>query len=326
MVIFINQIRMKIGVMFGNPETTTGGNALKFYASVRLDIRRIGAIKKGEEVDRQRDQGQGRQEQGRAAVQDGRVRHPLRRGHQPRRRDHRHGRRRQASSRSRGAWYAYNGEKIGQGQDNAREFLRENPDLAREIENKVRDSLGIPLLPGAAERRGAGQAEGRQGLSVAEGRSARSSRARCSCWRSATRAGSSCAGSSCAMRVRRALAKTPISTPTPTLRPAAAIRRDRRAARLARSEPLSLRRALRRVARPCARQARFGMLRIRSELGRHAVGLPPELAHALAESELARAAAVRARRFPRSRAMLRSEPRSRASCSAAASRPSSSTG
>ena len=70
MVIFINQIRMKIGVMFGNPETTTGGNALKFYASVRLDIRRIGAIKKGEEVDRQRDQGQGREEQGRAAVQE----------------------------------------------------------------------------------------------------------------------------------------------------------------------------------------------------------------------------------------------------------------
>ena len=149
MVIFINQIRMKIGVMFGSPETTTGGNALKFYASVRLDIRRIGSIKKGEEVDRQRDQGQGRQEQGRAAVQDGRVRHPLRRRHQPRRRDHRHGRRPRTSSRSSGAWYAYNGEKIGQGKDNAREFLRENPELAREIENKVREALGIPLLPGA---------------------------------------------------------------------------------------------------------------------------------------------------------------------------------
>ena len=81
MVIFINQIRMKIGVMFGNPETTTGGNALKFYASVRLDIRRIGAIKEGDEVDRQPDARQGGQEQGRAAVQAGRVRHHVRRGH-----------------------------------------------------------------------------------------------------------------------------------------------------------------------------------------------------------------------------------------------------
>ena len=131
MVIFINQIRMKIGVMFGNPETTTGGNALKFYASVRLDIRRIGIDQEGRGGHRQRDQGQGRQEQGRAAVQDGRVRHPLRRGHQPRRRDHRHGRRAPTSLEKSGAWYAYNGEKIGQGKDNAREFLRENPDLAR---------------------------------------------------------------------------------------------------------------------------------------------------------------------------------------------------
>ena len=80
-VIFINQIRMKIGVMFGNPETTTGGNALKFYASVRLDIRRIGAIKHGDEVDRQPHQGEGREEQGRAAVPRGRVRHPLRHRH-----------------------------------------------------------------------------------------------------------------------------------------------------------------------------------------------------------------------------------------------------
>ena len=100
MVIFINQIRMKIGVMFGNPETTTGGNALKFYASVRLDIRRIGAIKKGEEVDRQRDARQGREEQGGAAVPRGRVRHPVRRGHLARRRDHRPRRARTASSRS----------------------------------------------------------------------------------------------------------------------------------------------------------------------------------------------------------------------------------
>ena len=80
-VIFINQIREKIGVMFGNPETTTGGRALKFYASVRLDIRRIGAIKSGEDVDRQPHQGQGGQEQGGGAVPRRRVRHPVRRGH-----------------------------------------------------------------------------------------------------------------------------------------------------------------------------------------------------------------------------------------------------
>ena len=89
LVIFINQIRMKIGVMFGNPETTTGGNALKFYASVRLDIRRIGSIKKGEEVDRQRDARQGGQEQGGAAVPRSAVRHPVRRGHLARGRDRR---------------------------------------------------------------------------------------------------------------------------------------------------------------------------------------------------------------------------------------------
>ena len=159
MVIFINQIRMKIGVMFGNPETTTGGNALKFYASVRLDIRRIGSDQEGRRGHRQRDQGQGGQEQGRAAVQDRRVRHPLRRRHQPRGRDHRHGRRTPSILEKSGAWYAYNGEKIGQGKDNAREFLRENPDLAVEIENKVREALGIPLLPGAPKRRSCGQAE-----------------------------------------------------------------------------------------------------------------------------------------------------------------------
>ena len=89
LVIFINQIRMKIGVMFGNPETTTGGNALKFYASVRLDIRRIGSIKKGDEVIGSRDQGQGRQEQGRAAVQAGRLRHTLWRRDLTRRRNRR---------------------------------------------------------------------------------------------------------------------------------------------------------------------------------------------------------------------------------------------
>ena len=108
-VIFINQIRMKIGVMFGSPETTTGGNALKFYASVRLDIRRTGTIKKGDEAI-------GNETKVKVVknkvspLQDGGVRHPVWRGHQPRGRDHRHGRERQDHRKS-GAWYAYNGEK-----------------------------------------------------------------------------------------------------------------------------------------------------------------------------------------------------------------------
>ena len=148
MVIFINQIRMKIGVMFGNPETTTGGNALKFYASVRLDIRRTGSIKKGEEVIGS---------ETKVKVVKNKVAPPFKTAEF----DILYG---EGISREgeiidmgvtarvlekSGAWYAYNGEKIGQGKDNAREFLRENPDVAREIENKVRESLGIPLL-GAA--------------------------------------------------------------------------------------------------------------------------------------------------------------------------------
>jgi recombination protein RecA len=147
-VIFINQIRMKIGVMFGSPETTTGGNALKFYASVRLDIRRTGSIKKGEEVIGS---------ETKVKVVKNKVSPPFKTAEF----DILYG---EGISREgeiidmgvtarvlekSGAWYAYNGEKIGQGKDNAREFLRENPDVAREIENKVRDSLGIPLL-GAA--------------------------------------------------------------------------------------------------------------------------------------------------------------------------------
>lgn len=146
-VIFINQIRMKIGVMFGSPETTTGGNALKFYASVRLDIRRTGSIKKGENVIGNETKvkvvknkvsppfktasfdilfGEGISRQG--EIIDMGVEAKI-------------------LDKS-GAWYAYNGEKIGQGRDNAREFLRDNPALALEIENKVRESLGIALLPG----------------------------------------------------------------------------------------------------------------------------------------------------------------------------------
>ena len=145
MVIFINQIRMKIGVMFGSPETTTGGNALKFYASVRLDIRRTGTIKKGDEAIGNETKvivvknkvappfktaefdilfGEGISRQG-EIIDMGVTAKVIEKS---------------------GAWYAYQGEKIGQGRDNAREFLRENPSLSFEIENKVRVSLGIPLL------------------------------------------------------------------------------------------------------------------------------------------------------------------------------------
>ena len=144
-VIFINQIRMKIGVMFGSPETTTGGNALKFYASVRLDIRRIGSIKKGDEVIGN---------ETKVKVVKNKVAPPFKTAEF----DILYG---EGISRQgevidmgvearildkSGAWYAYNGEKIGQGKDNAREFLRENPEIAIEIENKVRESMGIPLI------------------------------------------------------------------------------------------------------------------------------------------------------------------------------------
>jgi len=146
MVIFINQIRMKIGVMFGSPETTTGGNALKFYASVRLDIRRIGSIKKGEEVIGS---------ETKVKVVKNKVAPPFKTAEF----DILYG---EGISREgeiidmgvnakvldkSGSWYAYNGEKIGQGKDNAREFLKENRELAREIENQVREAMGIPQLP-----------------------------------------------------------------------------------------------------------------------------------------------------------------------------------
>ena len=144
-VIFINQIRMKIGVMFGSPETTTGGNALKFYASVRLDIRRTGSIKKGEEVIGS---------ETRVKVVKNKVSPPFKTAEF----DILYG---EGISREgeiidmgvlaqvvdkSGAWYAYKGEKIGQGKDNAREFLRENPEVAVEIENRIREFMGIPPL------------------------------------------------------------------------------------------------------------------------------------------------------------------------------------
>ena len=139
-VIFINQIRMKIGVMFGNPETTTGGNALKFYSSVRLDIRRIGAIKKGDEVVGN---------ETRVKVVKNKVAPPFKQVVF----DILYG---EGISREgeiitlgvdldivdkAGAWYSYNGDRIGQGKDNVRNFLKENPEIAEEIEAKIREEL-----------------------------------------------------------------------------------------------------------------------------------------------------------------------------------------
>jgi recombination protein RecA len=154
LLIFINQIRMKIGVMFGNPETTTGGNALKFYASVRLDIRRIGAIKEGDEVvgsetrvkvvknkiaapfkqaEFQIMYGEGINTFG--ELVDLGVKHKL--------------------VEKAGAWYSYNGDKIGQGKANSTNFLKENPAIANEIDKKLRDLL----LTGATATAGAAAAQ-----------------------------------------------------------------------------------------------------------------------------------------------------------------------
>lgn len=142
MVVFINQIRMKIGVMFGSPETTTGGNALKFYASVRLDIRRVGSLKKGEEIIGN---------ETRVKVVKNKVSPPFKTADF----DILYG---AGTSREgelidlgvacgvmdkAGAWYSYQGEKIGQGRDNTREYLKEHPDMALEIENRIRAHYGI---------------------------------------------------------------------------------------------------------------------------------------------------------------------------------------
>jgi len=151
MVIFINQIRMKIGVMFGNPETTTGGNALKFYASVRLDIRRIGGIKKGDEVVGN---------ETRVKVVKNKIAPPFKQAEF----DIMYG---AGISREgeiidlgvvagivdkAGAWFSYNGDRIGQGKDNVREYLREHPAMAVEIENRVREKLGVVArTPSVAE-------------------------------------------------------------------------------------------------------------------------------------------------------------------------------
>jgi len=158
LVIFINQIRMKIGVMFGNPETTTGGNALKFYASVRIDIRRIGAIKKGEEVIGS---------ETRAKVVKNKVAPPFRNAEF----DILYG---QGISREgeivelgtlhniidkTGAWYTYGKERIGQGKDNARDYLKENPKIAQEIEAKIRAAVKVAGADAKAEPKGESKAE-----------------------------------------------------------------------------------------------------------------------------------------------------------------------
>ncbi|RLJ22016.1 recombinase RecA [bacterium endosymbiont of Escarpia laminata] len=150
LVVFINQIRMKIGVMFGSPETTTGGNALKFYASVRLDIRRIGAIKKGDEVVGN---------DTKVKVVKNKVAPPFKLAHF----EILYG---EGISREgelidlgvkqniidkAGAWYSYNGDRIGQGKENVRKFLKENPDIAEHIEGRIRSEL-LPQPDEAVEK------------------------------------------------------------------------------------------------------------------------------------------------------------------------------
>jgi recombination protein RecA len=146
MVIFINQIRMKIGVMFGNPETTTGGNALKFYASVRLDIRRVGSIKKGDEI---------LGSETRVKVVKNKVAPPFKTT------DfdilYNEGISRESEIinlgaqlgliEKAGAWYSHNGEKIGQGKDNVRLYLKENPQIAQALEQQIRAELLVKKLP-----------------------------------------------------------------------------------------------------------------------------------------------------------------------------------
>jgi recombination protein RecA len=148
-VIFINQIRMKIGVMFGNPETTTGGNALKFYASVRLDIRRIGALKNGEEVIGN---------QTRVKVVKNKVAPPFREAEFEILYGAGISRNgevidigvAQGFVEKSGSWFSYNGERIGQGKENARTFLDQHPEIAREIEGRIREKL----LPGTETKKG----------------------------------------------------------------------------------------------------------------------------------------------------------------------------
>jgi recombination protein RecA len=140
MVIFINQLRMKIGVMFGNPETTTGGNALKFYASVRLDIRRIGAIKKGDEV---------LGNETRVKVLKNKVAPPFKKAEFQILYDQGISRESEVIDlgvelgfvEKAGAWYSVDGERIGQGKDNARDYLKEHSEMSQMLEEKIREKL-----------------------------------------------------------------------------------------------------------------------------------------------------------------------------------------
>ncbi len=160
LVIFINQIRMKIGVMFGNPETTTGGNALKFYASVRLDIRRIGAIKKGDEI---------LGNQTRVKVVKNKVAPPFKQCEFDILYDEGISKEGelidlgvQASIVEKsGAWYSYQGDRIGQGRDNVRQFLKDNPETAEQIDTEIRSAMGLsgPAAAGAATEDTVRQAE-----------------------------------------------------------------------------------------------------------------------------------------------------------------------
>jgi recombination protein RecA len=168
-VVFINQIRMKIGVMFGNPETTTGGNALKFYASVRLDIRRIGALKHGEDVIGSRTK---------VKIVKNKVAPPFREvefdilygvGIS------KHGElidmgAEEGVIEKSGAWYSLDGERIGQGRENARDFLKEHPEAAAKIEAKIREKHGLkpdPVGLPASDETGNGSAEGGRAADVA---------------------------------------------------------------------------------------------------------------------------------------------------------------
>jgi recombination protein RecA len=146
-VVFINQLRMKIGVMFGNPETTTGGNALKFYASIRMDIRKIGAIKQGDSVIGNRT---------RVKVVKNKIAPPFREAEF----DILYGHGisfegdvldladKAGIIEKSGSWYSFNGERLGNGRDNVRQMLVENADLLAAIETRIRQSSDLPLLIG----------------------------------------------------------------------------------------------------------------------------------------------------------------------------------
>ncbi len=157
LVVFINQIRMKIGVMFGSPETTTGGNALKFYCSCRLDIRRLGSIKKGDEV---------MGNETRVKVVKNKAAPPFKQAEFEILYGEGISREgelldlgvKQGIVDKAGSWYSYNGDRIGQGKDNARNFLKENPETASEIERQLREQL--LSKPGAAEEASEGEAGG----------------------------------------------------------------------------------------------------------------------------------------------------------------------